>query len=108
VKRGCLRGISEAPLLQIKREWYVCMCLAGLGGLIIGLGGHYVALFQNADTPVFNGVSVVSSPFLFLIDSVHQMETSLYQAFLVYYTKSTGRTNIKFQSGAVLPSARAF
>jgi hypothetical protein len=43
---------------------------------------HYVALFQEfVDTPVIvnNG-----RPSLFLIDSIHQMETSLSHALLVY------------------------
>jgi hypothetical protein len=40
---------------------------------------HYVALFQElVDTPV-NG-----RPSLFRIDSVHEMETSLSHALLVY------------------------
>jgi hypothetical protein len=40
---------------------------------------HYVALFQEfVDTPV-NGC-----PSLFRIDSVHQMETTLSHALLVY------------------------
>jgi hypothetical protein len=47
--------------------------------LLFSLACHYVALFQEfVDTPV-NG-----HPPLFRIDSVHQMETSLSRALLVY------------------------
>jgi hypothetical protein len=41
--------------------------------------GHYVALFQK-----FVDAPVNSRPSLFRIDSVHQMETSLSHALLVY------------------------
>jgi hypothetical protein len=46
--------------------------------LLFSKAGHYVALFQKfVDTPVNGG------PF-FRIDSVYQMETSLYHALLVH------------------------
>jgi hypothetical protein len=63
--------------------------------------GRYVALFQKlVDTPV-NG-----RPFLFRIDSVHQMETSLSHALLVYYYLVYGSSRLlrhpwKKEKGAI-------
>jgi hypothetical protein len=47
--------------------------------ILFSKAGHYVVLFQKlVDSPIN------SRPSLFLIDSVHQVETSLSHALLVY------------------------
>jgi hypothetical protein len=53
VKRGCLGGISEIPLLYpwgIKREWYVCTGLITKNTIIfIGRKVHFVTEIVHYD-----------------------------------------------------------